>query len=104
MNFAVAGTIIEKLSGKRFDLFMKEHILAKLGLHASYNPADFKNISKVAVLYDGVNGTWVEDTDAFHGVKPKQLNMTNYVIGSNGLIYAPQGGCRITMSELNVIM
>jgi len=30
--------------------------------------------------------------------------MTGYIIGSNGLIYAPQGGCRITMSELNAVM
>jgi len=71
MNFAVAGTIIEKLSGQRFDLYVKEHILAKLRLKASFNPADIRNISQLAVLYDGVNDTWVEDTDAFHGVKPK---------------------------------
>lgn len=56
MGFGIAGTIIEKVSGVRFDIFAKQNILEKLGIDGSYNVADITDYWNIAVLYDGSSG------------------------------------------------
>jgi len=89
LNFGLCGTFVERLSGIRFDIYARENVLNKLGVEASFNVADLKNITQLATLYSGLNGTWVEEIDGYHGVKPAQRNLTGYNIGNNGLIYGP---------------
>jgi CubicO group peptidase (beta-lactamase class C family) len=37
LNYNMVGTVIEKLSGERFDNYVKNHILNPLGLYGGYN-------------------------------------------------------------------
>ncbi len=36
LNYNMVGTIIEKISGERFDQYVKHHILDPLGLYGGY--------------------------------------------------------------------
>ena len=51
INFGLVATLMEKLSGQRFDVFMREQLFEPMGLAGSYNVADIANIDNLAVLY-----------------------------------------------------
>lgn len=130
LNFGVLGTVIEKVSGLRYDVYMKEKVLEPLGIKASYNVGDFdqKLIDSVSALYKksdsndiwNTKGPWVAKIDDYKGViqDPNYMLVTNpdlagqnelaslknYVIGSNATVFSPQGGLRITAKELSSIM
>jgi CubicO group peptidase (beta-lactamase class C family) len=94
MNYVIMGTIIEKVTNTRFDIWMKQNILTKIG-SLSYNPVDLPNINNLAVLYSGLNGKWLAVKDNYRG-SITQRNLTNYTIGINGAIYGPQSFIRAT--------
>lgn len=47
----IAGAIIGKVSGKRFDQFVNDEILKPLGMHGGFTIQSISNINKVAVVY-----------------------------------------------------
>ena len=51
LNYNMVGTVIEKLSGERFDNYVKNHILNPLGLYAGYN-VDSLAESRFASLHE----------------------------------------------------
>ncbi len=104
LNFGIVGTIIEKLSNQRFDLFCKSHIFDPLGIEASYNVNHLPNINDIAVLYRKTGGTWVAQADNFQGVQPTFGNIAGYIPGTNGLRFAPQGGLRISAIDMAKLM
>ncbi|MCU0454510.1 MAG: beta-lactamase family protein [Bacteroidetes bacterium] len=104
INFGVLGTLVERLSGKRFDVFCREQILAPLGLDASFNVHDLRNMNNVAVLYRYPGGVWTAQADDFGGVKPTPRDLSGYALGTNGLIFGPQGGLRVSARGLATIM
>lgn len=99
-NFGLIGTLVEKLSGIRFDIFCKQHIFDPLGMTASFNIQDLPDISKVAVLYRFVGNNWVPQADNYNGVMPPPLNLSQYVVGNNGFIFGPQGSLRTSANDL----
>lgn len=104
INFGVVGTLIERISNQRFDIFCKEKIFQPLQLAASFNIQDIPNINNVAVLYRKSGANWVAQTDNYNGVKPPPRNLSSYVIGTNGVIFGPQGGLRISTNDLSKFM
>lgn len=104
INFGVIGTLIEKLSGKRFDIVVKENVLDPLEIDGSFNIQDLTDINNLSVLYRRNNNTWVPQVDNYGGVKPLPRNLSNYVIGTNGVIFSPTGGLRISAKDLAKIM
>lgn len=103
-NFGLIGTLIEKISGVRFDVFCKQNIFDPLGMTASFNIQDLPDISNVAVLYRFVGNNWVPQADNYNGVMPPPLNLSQYVIGNNGFIFGPQGGLRVSANDLAEFM
>jgi CubicO group peptidase (beta-lactamase class C family) len=103
-NYGVVATLIENISGQRFDVYMKSQILDPLGIAGSYNVADITNINNVAVLYRKSGGSWSAQADNFQGVPPTPTNLSSYTPGTNGFIFGPQGGLRISPSDLARIM
>ncbi|KAK2712952.1 uncharacterized protein LOC136025527 [Artemia franciscana] len=103
LNFGVVGTLIEALSGERFDIYMRERLLQKMGIGGSYNVRDIEFIDDVAATYRNENG-WVAQNDNYEGVPPEPLNMTGYVPGTNGAQFSPIGGLRISTLDLVKIM
>jgi CubicO group peptidase (beta-lactamase class C family) len=121
LNQAILGQLIEQVTGKRFDVAMQELVFAPLQLEACYNwsscPPGFAG--KGAVLYrkapssDGpwnAQGPWVAQVDArrpgdcpVRVAEGKPCDLAAYVPGTNGALFSPQGGLRISVSELGLL-
>ena len=100
LNFGVLGTLVEKVSGQRFDQYCKNKILQPLGIKGSFNVNDIENIDNVSVLYRKINGFWIPQADNYQGIQPVFTNLDSYVIGDNGLRFGPQGGLRVSGPEV----
>ncbi|PQB04703.1 hypothetical protein BST85_07205 [Aureitalea marina] len=100
LNFGLIGALIEALSGQRFDVYMKTQILEPLQIGGSYNVLDLDDIDQVAVLYR-FNEKWEAQFDHYKGVYPPPRDLQDYQPGTNGLIFAPQGGLRASALEVN---
>lgn len=100
LNFGVIATLIENISGQRFDLYVRENILIPLDIEGSFNVRHISNINNVAVLYR--NG--IPQADNYQGVYPPPFDSTQYAVGNNGLIFSPQGGLRISALDLSKIL
>lgn len=126
LNYGILGTIIERVTGKRFDIYQKENILAQLEIFADYVPAnlsraEFENLGTVYQKKnsDGVwneFGEWYGKADDFKGVQPppdtislqnpyeenfqQVFNLKDYRAGFNATIFSPQGGLRISFEEM----
>lgn len=97
INFGLMGTLVERLSGQRFDTYMHEHVLKPLGLKASYYLWDLSsNINNIAVLYRKA----VAQTDNYQGKVPQEPDLAGYVPGTNAFKFGPQGGLRISALDL----
>lgn len=114
MNYCLLGSIIEAVSGQRFDRYMTNHIFAPLGLTCSFNVSDMppQAQAQVGTLYrklnasgecDPVNGSWVPQCDDFAEGYPN-TDYSSYVIGTNGSLFGPMGSLRISVKELCQIM
>jgi CubicO group peptidase (beta-lactamase class C family) len=105
LNFGVAGTIVEILSGQRFDLYQQQHVLQPLseGMPetATFNPATIKNPAQLGVIYAGSEGKWTPSYDYYPSGSIPQRNLTGYRVGTNGVIYGPQGALRASASHLS---
>ncbi len=95
-GFGLIGTLVEALSGERFDLYVRDNILLPLGINGSFNIDHIQNINDVAVLYRNS----VAQIDNYNGVAPTPFNSASYTIGTNGLRFGPQGSLRCTMTDL----
>ncbi|MCC5934459.1 MAG: serine hydrolase [Balneolales bacterium] len=100
LNYGLLGSIIEAVTGQRFDRYMRDAFLPMLGIEGSFNPADLADINQLAALYRKPGGTWTPQFDHFQGVAPPDRELPGYVPGHNGLIFAPQGGLRTTARSL----
>jgi CubicO group peptidase (beta-lactamase class C family) len=117
MNYGIIGQIVEKITGERFDAYMQHVVFRPMNINAGYNWSGAKNLAKlkVATLYRKKKefdetwtptGPWIPQIDDFAGGAP-QPNVrgrsdvpTDYSIGSNGTLFSPQGGLRISITDL----
>ncbi len=99
-NFIILGTIVEKISASRFDVYCKKFIIDPLNINASFNVNDLRNMDEVSVLYRKINGAWIAQTDDYKGIQPTYNKLKNYVPGTNGGRFGPQGGLRCSGKDL----
>lgn len=127
LGFGTLGTIIEAVSGERFDKYMTAHILEPMGFTASFNVGDFdeETISLLAAAYqkdlkdDGTpkkDSDWNALVDDYHGETVEAdtcmvsnpdtasgfelVSLADYTPGTNATCQSPQGGLRISSDEL----
>lgn len=67
---------------------------------ATFNPATIKNPRNLGVIYIGKNGVFTPNYDYYPTFNIPQRNLTGYKIGTNGVIYGPQGSLRASASHL----
>jgi CubicO group peptidase (beta-lactamase class C family) len=97
--WGVIASVVEAVSGERFDRYTREHIFDPLGMQASFNPADFPP-EAFAALYRQRDQRWEAQVDLYLEAPPADRGWEGYVPGTNGLLYAPQGGLRATAPAL----
>lgn len=105
MNYCLLGTIIENVSGKRFDRYMRDHVFSPMGLTCSYNVSDMPETvqAQVGTLFRKLDGAWEPQCDDFSNGYPSE-DYAGYVIGTNGSLFGPMGSLRISVNELCRIM
>jgi CubicO group peptidase (beta-lactamase class C family) len=98
LNYNMVGTIIEKLSGERFDTYVRHHILDPLGLYGGYC-VDSLDTTRFATLYE-YNATKKSFTPATMAYAPRSEEIKNYVMGYSTPVFSPTGGMKITATDL----
>lgn len=96
LAFGLIATLIEKISGERFDIFCRKNIFEPLGMTASFNIHTFQKPENIAVLYNKPDTVWIPKIDDLSKDKFLLPKCTNYKNATNGLLYAPQGGLRVS--------
>lgn len=114
LNYGVVGTILEKMTGVRFDMLMRERIYLPLGLPGGFNVAELPESDQqnLATLYRKRDseeiwhseGEWVAQTDDLSKGIPTALpEGADYVPGTNGAQFSPQGGARMSLRGLEAL-
>jgi CubicO group peptidase (beta-lactamase class C family) len=98
LNFNLAGAILEKYSGLRFDAYIQENILKPLGLYGGYD-VDQLDKSRFATLY-----AYQRDSAKFTASPAayvsKSEELKTYVPGYSTPIFSPTGGMKISAPDL----
>ena len=100
INYVILGTIVEKISNVRFDIYCKENISTPLDIDASFNVNDLADINQLAVLYRKPGGLWTPQADNYQGIQPIFNNLTGYTPGTNGGRFGPQGSFRSSAQDI----
>ncbi|MES2127531.1 MAG: serine hydrolase domain-containing protein [Pseudomonadota bacterium] len=114
LGWGVIGTLMERITGERFDRLMKRLLLDPLGLHGGYHPSEFtqEDLGNLATLYRkrttdtevwNPAGPWIAQVDDYSGKAPVPP-AGNYFIGSNATPYSPTGGCRMSAADMGKVM
>ena len=102
LNFNMIGTIIEKISGERFDSYIQKHILDPLQLYGGYYVEGLDK-TKFATIYE-------YQTDAAKFIAsplayaPRTAEIANYEMGYSTPIFSPTGGMKISAKDLATYM
>jgi CubicO group peptidase (beta-lactamase class C family) len=113
LNYGVIASVMEAATGERFDALMTRLVLAPLGLDAGYQwqGASDAAVAAAAVLYRrGVvpgewqaGADWLAQVDDLKGLRPAGAvrssggcDLAAYELGTNGTLFGPQGGLRIS--------
>lgn len=100
MGLNLAGTILEKVSGVRFDDYVRTNVIHKLGLYGGHN-IDSLDANKFALIYSYRDGQFVESKGAY---KSRSEDMPGYVFGYSSPIFSPTGGVKISARDLATYM
>ena len=107
LNFPVIASIIERVTGQRFDIWMRREILEPMKLDACYNwPAcsDSAAARAIVLMQDGKavrddNGGKRPDCPVFVN-EGETCDLARWRVGENGALFSPQGGLRISARGL----
>jgi CubicO group peptidase (beta-lactamase class C family) len=113
LGWAVIGTVMEIVTGERFDRLMHRLLIAPLGLQAGYYPAELSPAARanLATLYRkrtvdtevwDAAGAWIPQVDDYSLRPPSTIE--RYVIGTNATAFSPTGGLRISARDLGTVM
>jgi CubicO group peptidase (beta-lactamase class C family) len=111
LNFPVVASIMEHSTGERFDRLMARLVLQSLELDACFNWTTCSDaaVARAVVLYQP-DGSVIRDD--LGGRRPDCLvlvpegracDLDTYVLGSNGALFSPQGGLRVSVRDLAAI-
>ena len=108
LNFPIVATLVEKVTGQRFDMWMRDNVLQPMKLDACYNwPTCSDATVARAVELDDATGKPLKDD--LHGARPacpvqveegEACDLARWKLGENGALFAPQGGLRISARGL----
>lgn len=108
LNFPIVGSVLERTTGERFDRLAYRLVLEPLGLDACFNWTTCSDaaIARAVVLYEEDGSPLLDD---LRGRRPNcpvfvaegvACTLDRYELGSNGALFSPQGGLRISARDL----
>lgn len=106
LNFPVIASVMESATGERFDRLIARLVMAPLKLDACFNwPTCSDNAVARAVVLRDANGAVLRDDlqgkrPACPVLAPAGCDLSSYRAGSNGALFSPQGGLRISAADL----
>lgn len=113
VNFALVAQMLEVISCDRFDIAMRDALFRPLTLDVGYNWS-FVTAAKRARAAAAVHrqdGRWVAQVDGTVPPAPKiaftrpadepDLDVEDYRGGSNGFVFSPQGGLRLSLEDMD---
>lgn len=107
MNFPLIASIVERVTGERFDIWMRREVLEPMRIDACFNwPTCSDDAIARAVQLSAPDGTAIRDD--LHGRRPEcpvfvsegPCDLARWQLGENGALFAPQGGLRISARGL----
>ncbi|WP_353182569.1 serine hydrolase domain-containing protein [Parapedobacter lycopersici] len=102
LNFNLAGAILEKYSGERFDRYIHRHILEPLDIYGGYNVDELDSNRFVTLYaYDGETKEFTASPEAY---RSRADALKTYVMGYSTPVFSPTGGMKMTVSDLAKVM
>jgi CubicO group peptidase (beta-lactamase class C family) len=107
INFPVIASVMEKATGERFDRLMARLVFEPLKIDACFNwtTCSDTTVARAVVLRDEKGGVRRDDLAAKRPDCPvlspdPACELARYKLGSNGALFSPQGGARISAASL----
>ena len=106
LGYPVVASVVERVTGERFDWAMARLVFAPLGLDACFNWTTCTDgtVARAVVLYDAKGSALRDD---LRGARPPcpvvamgGCDLAGYTPGGNGALFSPQGGLRISARGL----
>jgi CubicO group peptidase (beta-lactamase class C family) len=116
LGWGVIGTIMERVTGERFDRLMRRLLIEPLDLRGGYNPSELApaDVANIATLYRkrtvdteawDANGPWIAQADDYSKTPPAPPpGIERYTIGANATPFSPTGGLRISARDMGTVM
>ena len=98
LNYNMAGSILEKVTGIRFDKYIQQQILGPLGLYGGYN-VNTLDSNLIAKIYE-FNKDSSKFTYAINAYAPRTEEINNYIMGRTTPIFSPTGGMKLSAHDL----
>ncbi len=98
LNYNMTGAVIEKVSGERFDQYVKHHVLDPLKLYGGYC-VDSLNTDLFATLYE-FDSASAKFSAAGGAYNPRREELKNYKMGYSTPAFSPTGGMKISATDL----
>ena len=97
LDYNMTGTVIERISGERFDNYVKNHILKPLKLYGGYC-VDSLDANRFATIYDYDSTKKLVPSPGAYD--PRRQEIQNYVMGYSTPLFSPTGGMKISAADL----
>ena len=98
LNYNLAGSILEKITGVRFDQYIQQQILDPLGLYGGYN-VNALDSNLIAKIYEYKRDS-TKFTHSPSAYAPRTEEINNYTMGRSTPIFSPTGGMKISAHDL----
>ena len=100
LNFNMVGAVIERITGQRYDSYVKQHILAPLNVYGGYC-IDSLDAKRFVTLYEYENKAFKPSPAAY---APRREELSTYQLGYSTPVLSPTGGMKISATDLATYM
>ncbi len=102
LGFNTLGTILERVSGERFDKYIVNHILNPIGVYGGYEVLSLDSTKFVNIYtWDSEKNEFIHKPAAY---ATRAEEIANYVFGHSTAVFSPTGGLKISPEDLAKVM
>lgn len=102
MGYNTLGTILERVSGERFDKYIVKNILEPIGVYGGYEVLSLDSTKFVNIYSWNSKDSVYTHSPAAYATREKDIE--NYVFGVSTPIFSPTGGLKISAQDLAEVM